>query len=130
VELLHRGPVTVEQFQHGAEGRDLGQFRLSFDQRRHALQAKHHLRIHRMLDPERAVLVKGRDAFLGRDKIRAASFGGGFDKVYDGLLGRALRPRGERILGVSDCRGKSKCGRRKTNECYPGILLHSLSYFL
>ena len=54
-----------------------------------------------MLDPERAVLVEGGDAFLGRDKIRTASFGGGFDKVYDGLLRRAVVPLGERILGVS-----------------------------
>ena len=39
---------------------------------RHALQAIHHLGIHRMLDPQRAVLIERGDSFLGRDKLRAA----------------------------------------------------------
>ena len=43
VELLHRGAVAVEQFQHGAERRDLREFRLLLDQRRDALEAIHHL---------------------------------------------------------------------------------------
>ena len=29
-----------------------------------------------MLDPERAVLIEGGDAFLGRDELRAARFRG------------------------------------------------------
>jgi hypothetical protein len=34
---------------------------------RHALQAIYHLRVHRMLNPERAILVKGGNAILGCD---------------------------------------------------------------
>ncbi len=43
-----------------------------------------------MLDPERAVLVEGGDAFLGRDKIRAAGFGGGFDRPAKAIASRVM----------------------------------------
>ena len=64
----------MEQFQHGAEWRDLRQFGLRLDQRRHALQAIHHLRIDRMLDPERAVLIKRGDALLGSEQNAGRRF--------------------------------------------------------
>ncbi len=69
VEFLHRGAVAVEQFQHGAEGRDFGEFGLLLYQRRDAFEAIHHLRVHRVLDPERAVLVESGDAFPGGTKF-------------------------------------------------------------
>ena len=39
-----------------------------------------------MLDPQRAVLIEGGDALLGRHKRRAGLVGGSADKVYDGYL--------------------------------------------
>ena len=39
-----------------------------------------------MLDPQRAVLIEGGDALLGRNKLRAGLVGGPADKVYDGFL--------------------------------------------
>jgi hypothetical protein len=116
VELLHRGAVTVEQFQHGAEGRDLGEFRLGFDQRRHALQAIHHLRIHRMLHPQRAVLIKCGNALLGRYELRAALGCSHPDEFYDGLLCRAVVPRGERVGSLPVDGGESHRANKRGSE--------------
>ena len=84
----------------GLERLNVFQFRFFFHERTDPVKAIHHLGIHRMLDPERAVLVERGDAFLGRDKIRAAGFRGRFDKVHDGLFRRAVVPRGKRVLGL------------------------------
>ena len=83
---------------HGLERLDLRQFRLRLDQRRDALQAIHHLRIHRMLDPQRAVLIERGDALLGRHELRAGLLGRGLDEFHDGLLGRAVVPRSQRSV--------------------------------
>src|SRR5438876_2781605 len=93
--------VAVEHFKHGAERRDLGQFRLRLDQGRNLLQAIHHLRIDRMLDPQRAVLIKRGNALLGRYELRAALRRSRLDEFYDGLLGRSVVPRRKWILGIS-----------------------------
>ena len=53
-----------------------------------------------MLDPERAVLIEGGDAFLGRDKLRAALSRGRLDEFHDSLLGRTVVPRSQRVGGL------------------------------
>ena len=88
VELLHRhaGQRRGENFlevrasgawpsppgsrQHGLERLDVLEFRLLRHHRRDAIQAVDHLRVHGMLDPERAVLVEHRDAVLREDVVR------------------------------------------------------------
>ena len=60
------------------------------------LEAKHDLRIDRMLDPERAVLVEFRDALLQRDEILARRVGGCAHEVKDRPLRGSVVPRGER----------------------------------
>ena len=37
---------------------------------RHTLQAINNLRVHRMFDPQRTVLIEGRNALFGRHEIR------------------------------------------------------------
>jgi hypothetical protein len=68
-------------------------------QHRHALQAIDQLRVDRMLNPQRAVLIKGGNALLGWNEFCPSGFRGGADKVDDGLFGRAIIPRGQRVLG-------------------------------
>ena len=53
-------------------GSTFASFRLRLHERRHAVEAVHHLRVHRMLDPQRAVLVEGGDALRRRHELRAA----------------------------------------------------------
>ena len=57
---------------NGLERLDIFKFRLCPHERADAMQAIDHLRIHRLLDPERAVLVKRGDAFLRRHEVGAA----------------------------------------------------------
>ena len=71
---------------HGLEGLDLGQLRFRLHHRRHPLQAVHHLRVHRVRHPQRAVLVEGGQAGLGRHELRAGLVGGGFHEVQDSHL--------------------------------------------
>ena len=99
-QLLHRRAIAVKQFQDGVERRDLRQFGLRLDQGGNLLQAIHHLRIHRMLDPQRAVLIKRGNALLGRHELRAALSCSRLDEFYDGLFGRAVVPRSQRVCGL------------------------------
>ena len=95
---------------------------LAFTTCRDAFQAIHHLRIHRMLDPERAVLVESGDALLGRHEFRASLIRGGLHEVDDRLLGGPVVPRGQR---VTRCCGLRLRGRgqersrhgRKRRQC-------------
>ena len=56
--------------QHGPERLDLGELGLCLHDRRHAIKAIDELRVDRMLDPQRAVLVEGRDALRERHEVR------------------------------------------------------------
>ena len=98
-ELRDRFPIARE---HGLERLDLLEFRFLFHQRWHAFQAIHHLGVHRVLDPQRAVLVEGGDAILGRDilGIRLVSYR--LDECQDGLLSGAVVPRWQWVLGVGE----------------------------
>ena len=100
-QLLHHGSVAVKQFQNGVEWRDVRQFGFGLDQRRYLLQAIHHLGVHRMLDPQRAILIERGDALLGWHKLRTALSGRRFDQFKDGLFGRTVVPRSKWILSAS-----------------------------
>ena len=115
-QLLHRRAITVKQFQDGVERRDLRQFGLRLDQGRNPLQAIHHLRIHWMLDPQRAVLIKRGNALLGRHELRAALSCSRLDEFKDGLFGRAVVPRSQRVRSPRDGRGESHHANKRGSE--------------
>jgi len=63
--------------------------------RRHfvdAVEREKRLGIHRMLDPQRAVLVERGDAVLRRHIVRVRPIGRCFDEIEDRLLRRAVIP--------------------------------------
>ena len=68
-------------------------FGLRFRHRRYPIQAVHHLRIHRMLDPERAVLIEGGDPRLGRHELRGSPVSVvGLARIDDRRFGRTVIP--------------------------------------
>ena len=83
--------------QHRLEWLLVGPGRILRRERLDAVQNEGELDVHRLLDPQRAVIVEGRDALLDRDEVRAALIGGTRDEVDDRFLGRALVPRGQSI---------------------------------
>ena len=50
-------------------------------QRLHAVEREGELDVHRLLDPERAVVVEGRDALVDRHEVRPALRGDARDEV-------------------------------------------------
>jgi hypothetical protein len=65
-----------------------------------AVDRKHHLRVDRLLDPQRPVLVERGDALLGREESRARLVGGRPHEVEDCLLGGSIIPGRQRIVPV------------------------------
>jgi hypothetical protein len=65
----------------------------------HLVDSKDELVIHRLLDPQGAVIVEGGEAVLGVDIIRPALFGDARDVVDDGLLYRAVVPGWQWVIG-------------------------------
>jgi hypothetical protein len=68
------------------------------------------LDVHRLLRPERAVIVKDGDAFGGRNKRVLALGRDALDELYDGpSIGRVI-PRRQRIGGAQKATGdQQKC---------------------
>ena len=64
---------------------------------RHAVESEDDLRIDRMLDPQRPVLVEGRDALRWRHEVGARGVGGRVDEFDDRVLRRPGIPRGQGI---------------------------------
>src|SRR5262245_13586914 len=69
------------------------------------------LEVEGLLRPERAVVVEGRDALLGRYVLRARAIGNLLDKRDDALLCRSVVP-GWQGVGLRPERG----GREQQNE--------------
>ncbi len=67
---------------------------------RDAVEHEEDLRVHRVLDPRRPVLIEGHDALIGPHEVRARGARGRGDEVEDGLLRGAVVPRGQRVLGA------------------------------
>jgi len=68
-----------------------------FGGRRDAVEAVDDLRVDRMLDPQRAVLIEGRDTSFRRDEVRTRLVGRRAHEVHNALLCRAVVPRRQRI---------------------------------
>ena len=65
----------------------------------HAVEGEHRLGIKRMLDPERAILIEGRDAILRGDVARAGPVGRRAHEIQYGLLGRPVIPGRQQLPG-------------------------------
>ena len=82
-------------------------------ERLHPVEREDQLEIHRLLGPERAVVVERGDALGGRHELRAAFFRGCLDELDDSFLCRAVVPRRQRIcLGIH--LGESKRNKNAT----------------
>ena len=68
----------------------------------HAIQSECQLKIHRLLRPEGAVVIEGRDALGGRYEIGGACRCHLFHEFDYGLLGFAIVPGRKRIRGLGD----------------------------
>ncbi|MCY1344843.1 hypothetical protein D9M69_308900 [compost metagenome] len=61
------------------------------------VEGEQHLEVHRLLAPQRAVVVEHGNALGGRHVVPAALGGHGTDEAFDGLLRRAVVPGRQRI---------------------------------
>ncbi len=81
--------VALEQ---RGEGLLVFPLRMLRRERLHAIEREEQLEVHRLLRPERAVVVEGGDTLGGRNKMRAALRGGRPHELDDRLLSRAVVP--------------------------------------
>ena len=78
-------------------------------QRLDAVEREQGLDVHRLLGPERAIVVERRDALARRDVVGTRFVGGLPDEFDDGLLRRAVIPRPQVIIaGVRCAKGKNR----------------------
>ena len=89
-------------FEHGLERLLVLPFRVLRRQRLDAVEGERELEIHRLLGPQRAVVVEHGDAFGGRHEIRSGVLGDAPDEIDDRFLCRAVVPRRQRI-GLGRC---------------------------
>ena len=71
-------------------------------ERLHAVEREEELEIHRLLAPERAVVIERGDALFRRNEVRRAFLRHLFDERDDGFLRRGVIPGRQRILRLSD----------------------------
>ena len=109
-----RGQCLHVAVQHCCEGLLGLPFRMHRRHRLHAIEREGQLHIHWLLDPERAVIVEGRDALVDRYEVRTALRRDTRDKVEDRRFRRAVVPGGKRIaLCLSLRRDRAKRGREQ-----------------
>src|SRR5439155_25022280 len=84
--------------------------------RLHAINREEELEIHWLLTPERSVVIERGDALLERNKIRRAFLGDLSDEFGDGLLGRAVIPRSERVGSPRDSGGENQRANERSDE--------------
>src|SRR6185436_4117010 len=72
-------------------------FRMLVGSGLHAVDGESELGVDRLLDPQRAVIVDGGDAFGRRHIVWPAVLGHRRDEVENGFLGRSVVPRWEGV---------------------------------
>ena len=83
-----------------------------------AVEGEDDLRVHWLLDPERAVVVERGDALLGENEVGASLVGDAGDEVDDRALGGAVVPGRERIVGAGVDGGQAQ--QRDARQHEPG----------
>src|SRR5271155_6037778 len=68
-------------------------FGMLWGERLHAIEREQHLEIHRLLSPERAIIVESGDPLRLRNKLGRALLRHAVDKSQTGLLGCGIVPR-------------------------------------
>ncbi|MNZ87660.1 hypothetical protein D3C78_1065240 [compost metagenome] len=107
------GQSLVVVLQHGLEGllgfpfRVLGRHALDF------LQGEQHLEVHRLLTPQRAVVVEHGDALSGLDVVPGAFGGHRLDKLDDAFLRGAIVPRGQGLGRLDQQRQAQRQGQQQ-----------------
>jgi hypothetical protein len=66
----------------------------------HTVEREHSLPIERVFDPERAILIEGRDTVFRCDERLIRLIGGGANEIQDALFRRPVVPRRQRIGGL------------------------------
>ena len=85
-------------------------------ERLYAVEREDYLEIHRLLAPERAVVVERGDALGHRHEVRRAFLRHLFDEFDDGFLCRAVVPRRQRVGGLRDGRHESHHANKRGSE--------------
>ena len=81
-------------------------------ERLHAVEREEQLEVHRLLGPERAVVVEGSDALGDRDEVGRAFLGDFLDEGDDGLLRSGVVPGRQRLGGKSGV-----CKQQQSEYC-------------
>ena len=97
--LAELGDGRLVPRENGGEGQAVLPARMRRSENPDAVEREHGLRIERMLDPERAVLIEGRDPVLRRDIGGFRSVGDGLDEIQNRLPRRSVIPRSEHVRG-------------------------------
>ena len=84
-------------------------------QRLHAVEREDELEVHRLLGPQRAVVVEGGDALARRHVILAAGFDDRCHEGDDARLGMARVPRWQRV-GLRES-GRGQCHGPEHRQC-------------
>ena len=102
-------------FQHGRERLFFSPFRMLRSECPDPVEDKERLEIHRLLRPERAVVIKSHNALGGGNEI-GAFFGHLFDKGNDALLRCAFVPRGKQVGGPGNGCAQGRRNRKCDGE--------------
>ena len=88
-------------------------------ERLHAVEREEQLEVHRLLAPERAVVVEGGDALGRRHEVGRAFLRHLLDKLDDGFLRRGVVPRRQRVLGLERSKSKEQKRSEKLHDRIP-----------
>ncbi|KSV86368.1 hypothetical protein N181_21685 [Sinorhizobium fredii USDA 205] len=80
--------------------------------RLHSIDRKQKLKVHRLLGPQRAIIVKNRNTLRHGYEIRRPLGGYALDERDDRLFGLALIPGGKRICAVQVATNRMKTDSR------------------
>jgi hypothetical protein len=107
--LAHSVQVALEQTLEGLLGLPFRMLRREF---LHPIEREEDLRVRRILQPERPVVVERRDALGRLDVVSATLVRYRLDKLYDRLLCGPGVPRRQRIARALCC-GACRCRNEK-----------------
>ncbi len=83
-----------------------------------------------MLDPKGPVLIKRGNTLLGRYELGAALSRGRPDEFYDGLFGRSVVPRSQRVRRPRDgCRESHHTNKRGGEQVWFVYDFHGFGWF-
>ncbi len=85
-------------FEHRLEWRRRLPFRMLGDKRFHSIDRKDVLDVHRLLGPERAVIVESGNAPLRWHEVSGSLFGHARNEIDEGCLRGPVAPRRKRII--------------------------------